>query len=56
MYGCQRLYIQTVFLARRVSGNLSEVVLNKGEPGTLLVLFSVRAVAGLPVKSVCVRV
>lgn len=51
-----RLYIQTVFLARCGSGSLSEVVLNKGEPGTLLSLFSVRAVAGLPVKSVCVHV
>lgn len=56
MHGHQRLYIQTVCLARRVSGSLSEVVLNKGEPGTWLSLFSVRAVAGLPVKSVCLHI
>lgn len=56
MYGHQRLYTRTVCLARRVSGSLSEVVLNKGEPVTLLCLFSVRAVAGLPVKSVCVHI
>lgn len=37
-----------------MSGNLSEVVLNKGEPGTLLSLFSVRAAVGLPVKRACV--